>query len=178
MEKDVNSIIAANKGLVYTVLYHYNMGNNSEAESIAFDALWTAAETYDPQHESQAQFSTYAFKCMKNALGNYIRVLKRVRQLSVVPLQDYTTELETNDTLSIIIQEEEQNRIQTALSNLRDSLTNKTKIAIFAAWEESGFEDNQTLIASKAGVSQSYTNQTLGVFKHKLRQLLKEEEHE
>lgn len=172
--KNIDYLILEHKGLVYKQLHRYNMIGDWEAESIAFEALWKAFGDYDANHTSNAAFGTYATTCIYNALGTYAKTFKRVRQLEVVTLEDYTEAFESNSVEVVIIQEERAEKINFALAKLRDSLTNPTHKRLFAAWEASDFEGSKTELATAAKCSQPYVSQTIAVFKHKIKTYLKE----
>src|SRR5690554_1463642 len=83
---DANDLIAKNKGLVYKQLHSYSLINDPEAVSLGFEALLNAIETYD--RSKSVKLSTYATVCINNALGNYIRRMKKKRQLDIVYYND------------------------------------------------------------------------------------------
>ena len=79
---DMNSLIKDNLGLVYKQIARLKLFDDPEAESIGYEALWTAAKTFD---ESKGyKFSTYAMCCIYNALGSYIRTLNKKSRIETI----------------------------------------------------------------------------------------------
>lgn len=93
---DVNQLIEENMGLVYKQLHYFHLIDDEDAFSIAIEALWTGISTYSPDKGSK--LSTYATVCIYNALGMYVRRLKRKQRLDVV---SYETPIEGSDGLTI-----------------------------------------------------------------------------
>ena len=88
MEPDISKMIEENKGLVYSAIHKYFLSNEPEAESIAFNALYLAAITYDKDNASHAKFSSYAYVCIQNRLGDLIRKMKNKTSSMTILMSD------------------------------------------------------------------------------------------
>jgi len=174
----IDELILKNKGLVFKQLHKFYLAKDPEAISIAYEALYNAIMTY--KDNRNARFSTYASVCIYNALGTYVRSLNKVRQLDVVSYNAIKS-LDENDVECLgilasdynleeeVIRTEQIRKINLALQQTKDALTNKTHLAIFNAWDETDFMGTITEIAKKVGVTQSYVSQILNKIRHMLR---------
>ena len=179
---DINSVIQKNTGLVEAQLKRLGVLFDHEAESIGFEALWNAAETYDDS--KGYKFSTYATCCIYNALGSYIRTLNKKRQLEVVSYNNIAynedgVQHEFVDFFSASADVEKDFMKGELLKKVREvyrlsysRLTNDKHKAIVKAWHDSEYEMTNKEIAQLVGVSQPYVNQVINTFKFSLRKKL------
>ena len=79
---DINDQIAANLGLVYQQLNRFNLREDPDAESFAYEALYKSILTYDKSTGNA--FSTYAVCVIANTLRKHLRTLNKKRQLDVI----------------------------------------------------------------------------------------------
>jgi RNA polymerase sigma factor (sigma-70 family) len=175
--QDYNRIIEDNVGLIRSQIIRLKLRNDPEAESIGYEALYNAAKTYEP--DKGYKFSTYATCCIFNALGSYIRLLNKKRQLTYISYNNiaYTDDNGEHEFLEFIaadssdklLKEELLDMVSKSYSVSYNELTNVKHKAIINAWHESGYTSTNKEIADLVGVSQPYVNQVISVFKHKMR---------
>lgn len=176
MHQDINDTIADNLGLVYKQLNRFNLRNDQDAESFAYEALYSAALTF--KADRQVTFSTYATVCIYNALGNYIRTKNKQRQLLCVSYNELTKGGDEYidflcDPMTVedqyIATETRQFVMRTFLEEY-NALKSETHKKIVTVWYSAGFDITTKEIASEVNVSQSYVSQSLNVFRYKIRQ--------
>lgn len=184
MQDYINQQIADNAGLVYSNLHKLHLAKDPEAESLGYEALYNAAKSFD---ESKGiKFSTYASVCIYNALGSYLRTLKKKRQLDVISYNNvaYTedgTEHEFVDFLGASVDTEQEYiqqdlyaAVRLEVQNLYDELSNSKHKAILAAWRRHDYKVPMRVIAAEVGVSQPYVSQVLNSIKAKLHEKLED----
>ena len=178
---DINELIAENLGLVYSQLRRFNMLDDQDAESLAYEALYKAIETYNP--ESGNNLSTYAVCVVSNALRSHNRYKNRKRQLQLISyntvLQDEESELidllRVGDTAEdVIVRNELYERVNSTLSIIRSEITSPLHLSIFDTWYDNEFNITQTEIAKLVGTSQATVSATLGKFKYRIRKELED----
>lgn len=180
--QDIEDMIANNIGLLRAQLKRLALRGDCDAESIGYEALYTAASTFD---ESKGfKFSTYATCVIYNALGSYIRFLKRKKQLDVMSYNniafsedginhEFVELLESPSSVEhAFMQSELCNALHAAYNYSYNRLTNPKHAAIAKLWYECDGEISNKEIADKVGVSQPYVNQVINTFKFSLRKKL------
>lgn len=184
MQGDVNTKIASNAGLIFKQLKKFNLAKDPEAESIGYEALYTALLTYD--QSKNIQFSTYASVCIYNALGSYVRTLNKRRQLDIISYNniaysedgtdhEFVDFLPTSSDVEQDFMKKELHRIvREEFQKQYDALTNKKHQVILSLWRDSEYEASMVSIAKQAGVSQPYVSQVINSFKFNLRKKLEE----
>lgn len=178
----MENAIRNNTGLIFKQLRKFGLAKDPEAESLGYEALYTAISTFD--ESKNIQFSTYATVCIYNALGSYVRQLNKQRQLEVVSYHNvaYSDDGEAHDFLDFIpvcvdiesdyIRQETGQVTMLVFYEVFDRLTNETHKRIITAWQESGFTASTVQIAEVAKVSQPYVSQVLCRFKANLKKEL------
>jgi RNA polymerase sigma factor (sigma-70 family) len=182
---DLNKVISDNTGLVWQQLHRFKLANEPDAESVAFEALFKAADTYD--ESSGTAFSTYATCVIANSIRMYLRSVNKKRQLLVVSYnapafpgsEDDTTELvdvlvgpyNAEDT---VLAKELRGRIAAGLRAAYSELTTDNHRRVFNAWKDSYFKASQSDIARQVGVSQATVNRVVSIVRYKLRQQLED----
>ena len=161
----IEECIEQHKGLVYSTLINLRCVNSDEAQSVAFEALWRAIETFDSTRGTQ--FSTYAVKCIQNAVYSLFRKWKEIHE-SEVPLEDYL-HLGSYDTYSFEIEEPTYAYVHEAVDDALKKFSGK-KLIVINIWLESNM--SATAIAKEAECSQSYVSQVLAEFRASLRKEL------
>lgn len=184
MQDDINTKIASNVGLIFKQLKKFNLAKDPEAESIGYEALYTALLTYD--QSKNIQFSTYASVCIYNALGSYVRTLNKQRQLEIISYNniaysedgtdhEFVDFLPTPSDVEQDVMKKELHRIvREEFQKQYDALTNKKHQVIISLWRDSEYEASMVSIAKQAGVSQPYVSQVINSFKFNLRKKLEE----
>lgn len=171
---DVEKVIADNTGLVYQQLHKFNLAYNDDAISYAMEALWQAAETYDPS--KGFAFSTYASSCVYNGIMMYFRGQNKESNLDTVSI-----DTELNDegfTLVDIlvgapdIDTEKLQEIYHIIYKVIDKLHIGTHRDIVMAWVDSNFEATQNELADTFHVKQGTVSRVLSSFKYKLKKEL------
>lgn len=182
--QEIDSLIQQNIGLMVTILKHYNLLHDPDAESIGYEALWRACVDYDETLGYKR--STLIITYLKNALGTYIRTLNKQRQIETISYNniaysDDGTDHEFLDLLLACDTVEEQIMKDIILQQTMEvyhevaATLDGKKRAIIEEWEQSDFEATNKAIAAATGVSQPYVNQVVATFKQKLRKRLKED---
>ena len=183
----MEDMIAQNTGLIFKQLIKFGLRDDPEAESIGYEALYTAIQTFDTS--KNVQLSTYATVCIYNALGCYVRQLNKQRQLEVVSYNNiaYSDDGEDHEFVDYLpactdIEEEYimQEQVTEALrcfSAVYDRLTNETHKRIIDAWRDTDYSGTTVQIATMANVSQPYASQILCKFKSNLKLEVKNDRH-
>lgn len=179
---DVEQLVTENMGLVWKQLHRFNLAYDDDAVSFAMEGLFKAAKTYN----ATSAFSTYAYACIYNALGMYIRSKNRKRQLVVV---SYDTPIEKDDPNSdsigtffadhktpesIFIQHEEYKEVIATINKLLAAMKPSSKKEILKVWYKSGCTMQQKDIADRTGMTQSYVSRVIGDFRYTIRKSLEE----
>lgn len=184
MQEDINKTIADNTGLIFKQLKKFYLTDDPEAESIGYEALYHAILNFD--QEKNIQFSTYASVCIYNALGTYIRTLRKQRQLEVISYHniaysedgtdcEYESFLSDSvDVESRLLKQELCEAVQKEFQRLYDKLTNEKHKVILTIWRDSEFKASMITVAKEAGVSQPYVSQVINSFKHKMKENMEE----
>lgn len=175
----IDEIISSNTGLIWAQLKRLYLCNDPDAESIGYVALYNAAVTFD---ESKGfQFSTYATCCIYNALGSYIRHLKRKKQLDVVSYNNLINECEYLTVLVAdvdverdLINKELHKEVLTAVTELICAMPAGKKRSIIELWMDSDFKLTYTDISKITNVSQPYVSQVINAILFTLRKRLED----
>ena len=179
---DVNKMIESNMGLMYKQLHTFGLKNDPEAVSLALEALWNAVVTY--KDGTGAKFSTYASVCIYNALGGYVRHMKRKNQLEVISY-DIPIAASNDDTIEIFIKGhcsaedaylhgEFDKYILSAIDKVIDSFPPDHRRELVQYWIDSYCTAKQRELSDKFGVSQSYASRVLSMAKYRLKKELEE----
>lgn len=180
----MENMIANNTGLIFKQLLRFGLRQDPEAESLGYEALYTAILTFD--QSKNIQFSTYATVCIYNALGCYVRQLNKVRQLEVVSYHNtaYSEDGEEHCFLDFIpvgvdieseyIKKELATVISKCFEEAYNLLTNDTHKRIVRAWQELDYKTTTVQVAEIAKVSQPYASQVLSRFKKTLKCIISE----
>lgn len=184
MQGDINALIRTHSGLVYSQLHKFNLINDPDAESFAYEALYNAIRNFDESKGNK--LSTVATVYIYNALGSYVRSLKSTRQIRPISYNNvaYTDDNEEHEFVDLISSDadiesnvllaEEHSYAMAAFNELYDMLTNEKHKVILKAWKDSEFEAQTKDIAKEVGVSQSYVSQVINNFKFRLKKKLEE----
>lgn len=184
MQETIDDKIAANTGLIFAQLNKFKLARDPEAESIGYEALYNAILTYD--QSKNVQFSTYASVCIYNALGSYVRMLNKQRQLEVISYNNVAFSDDGTDHEFVDFFEAPSNAedsymraelcrlVREAYQKQYDMLTNEKHKSIIALWHESGYTKSTVAIAKELSVSQAYVSQVINGFKFKLKKRLEE----
>ena len=178
-EKDVERIVRENLGLVYMQLHRFNLINDQDAESLAYEALWNAAKNFDPKKGNK--FSTLAVCYIYNSLCNHTRKLKAQQRLTIVSynntMSDTDTEFEfilaSDENVEYEIERSElHEHLMEAFNKIITRTKNPTRRTILAVWKRQLFSCSATYIARELGITPSYVSQVLKNTKHVLRKEL------
>lgn len=187
---DINAIndrIAANTGLVYQQLTRFQMLNDQDAESFAYEALYRAVITFD--ESSGNTFSTYAVCCISNALRKHLRTFNRKRTLDVVSYHaPITTECDGEDIYLIdvltnavddaettFICNEECTKIHKAFEAERELLSPLHRKIIDVFYDADG-KLSQKEVGAIVGTTQVTVSRAISQFRHRLKNRLEEYE--
>ena len=182
---DINDQIAEHRGLIYAQLVRFNLIDDQDAESYAYEALYRAIQTYDAK--AGAVFSTYAVCVISNALRKHIRTLNKKRQLDVVSYYDLlsasseSAELidviptvdDTTDAESIVMFKELRGAVGKAFRKVLKSMPPKQQ-QVIATWYTSDYKLTQSELARALCISQPTVSKALSVFKYRLKLELEE----
>jgi len=178
--QDVNEIIKCNIGLVYSQLNKLYLNNDDNAISIGYEALYTAILTFD---ESKGfAFSTYATCCIYNALGSYIRTLKRKNTLDIISYNNFVQDKNGNkheycESLTSrddsvehkILKEEYVTNVMDSFNYVYCNLVSDKQKLIVKIWRDNDFNITNEEIAETAKVSQPYVNQVLNTIRNRIK---------
>jgi len=177
---DMNSIIRDNLGLVYKQIARLKLFDDPEAESIGYEALWTAAKTFD---ESKGyKFSTYATCCIYNALGSYIRTLNKKSRVETISydniaytdmngIQHNFLELleDPNNVEDYLLNKELYAVLRYTIRSIYKNLQNPKHKAIVKEWLQHRCNITTKEIARRVGVSQPYVSFVLRIVRHQIK---------
>lgn len=181
---DINEQIRENLGLVYAILNKFNLRDDPDAESIAYEYLYKALLTFNASMNTS--LSTYATCLISNALRGHLRSLNKKRQIRYISL--YTPisneEPDLGYLLDIVKSNEStedtvyagllKGKITEAISKILSEITSNRQRAIILLWLESSCTLVQKDLAAAAGVTQASVSQALSAFKHRLSQELED----
>ena len=181
---DVNDKIAANTKLIYKQLAAFNLLQDPDAESDAYEALWRSVTTFDT--EAGVAFSTYAVCCINNALRKHLRTLNKKRQLDVV---SYDAQLTPDDSAScfadiidygssaeqMLLSREESARIVRAFNEEYELLSPKHQETIRTFYVQDG-KMTQKEIATSVGLTQATVSKIVSAFRYRVRLRMEESE--
>lgn len=181
---EVNDKIATNTGLVYRQLTAFNLLQDQDAESAAYEALWRAVTTFDT--EAGVAFSTYAVCCINNELRKHLRTLNKKRQLDVVSYDAPLTPDEDAGRLADILEHpssvegtlisvEESMRIVQAFKEEYELLSPKHRATIRAFYLHDG-KMTQKEIATSVGMTQATVSRIVSAFRHRVKLRMEETE--
>lgn len=178
----IELIIIKCQGLLNSQLNKFYMYNDPDALSYAYEALYKAIITYDPN--GKAKFITYATVCIYNKLGSYLRATKSKPE----DLYLQSTYGDDGCELQDIIDNGERTEAipeavayiqfcDRVIESLIPTIKNVRHRHIIVVWRELGYETSHTDIAKKVGLSQSYVTQTINNFRHTFKKKLEAMEH-
>jgi len=176
---DINELITTNSGLVYKLLRTFGLWNDPEAVSIAFEALGTAVMHFDSERD--IRLSTFAYCCIYNRLGDYVRDIKAKRRLEVISydalMEDGKPFLDTMtsgiDTETLLVQNEFKVFLAETIVDICSKMRGK-KQQVVVTWKRGGFNDKSVDLARQVGCSQSYASEAMSTFRGALRKRLEE----
>lgn len=182
-EREMEVLFKEYKYLVFIQSKKFGLLKDVEAESIGYEALVNAINTYDPTN--RASLATYASVVIYNAIGGYYRHITRARQIVCVSydatLEDGSSYIDVlsrgNTTVDTVLHNELEEKLKQAITEVRASLSCKQSV-IITAWIKSNFSAKTTDLASLAKTSQPYVSETIAMFKHKVKINLKESNYE
>lgn len=166
--QDVEELLMQHKNLLYARLTAMGQLRNQDAESAGWEALWDSIETFDIY--GTVAFSTYAYRCITNAINNVLR--KQQAERSKIEFCELTeantlftdTSYESAETLRIV-------------SEAFDEYTARTRSClatdILQLWRASGYSLSATEIARQVGSSASYVTRVQSSFRAYLSGRLK-----
>jgi RNA polymerase sigma factor (sigma-70 family) len=164
---DIELLIQENLKLVKIAMCKLKLHGNDEAYSIGCEALYNAVLNF--KHERGVKFSTYAYVCIYNALGMYIRKLIRERDMNSYSYDaqsfsegDIIEMLPSNENVEdSLIRKEKLKIVYKILDDyIKSRVSNQQKL-IVKKWIESDFKGKTIDIAEQVGVSQCYVSVTI-----------------
>lgn len=178
---DINDQIAQHTGLIYKQLTSFNLLNDQDAESFAYEALYRAVLTFNAG--TGVAFSTYAVCCINNGLRKHLRTLNRKRQFEVIsydaPLLDDESSClaeileHPNSAEQTVLSEEACKCIMDAFKAEYALLVPKHKKVVRMFYDK---KVTQKEIAISVGVTQATVSKIVSAFKHRVK--LRMEEYE
>lgn len=180
---DINDQIAKHKGLIYKQLTAFNLLQDQDAESFAYEALHRAITTFNS--DTGAAFSTYAVCCINNELRKHLRTLNRKRQFELV---SYDAPLLADDSSCLAdILEHPESVEQTLLSeeacaHIVDAFKAEYKLLVPKHRRVIrmfyGYEGRMTQkeIATSVGFTQATVSKIVSAFRHRVKVRMEEQE--
>lgn len=167
--EDIEKLLEEHKGLVYAMLGRMGQQDNQNAESAAWEALWDAIATFDIY--SNTSFSTYACKCIKNAIKTEMR--KEYRHTVVIDDTDITTLC-----ASQLLHEAQEDLyiVEQIYKVFNEYVEGKTGVMknVLICWYSSSFTASVSNIAAMCNTSTSYVSRVQSGFRAYLAKRLKE----
>lgn len=176
----VDETVEANLGLAYHQLHRFQLIDDPDAVSYAFEGLFIAASTY--KQSSGNAFSTYAVCVIANHIRKYLRTCNKKRV--IIPVSYHAplyADKDGEELLMIdilegpdhaedkVLADERSERINKALDAVYNELSVDSHKTIFKLWVESDFSMKQRELVQSTGLSQPYVSRVLSSIKHKLR---------
>lgn len=99
-----NKLITDNTGLVYALVLKFMLPTHQDFDDVVgmgMLGLLRAAELFDPGHDSEACFSTYATYAIRSYLFRDVR-MQRYKGRSVVSVERLCFDAEVPDTLDVV----------------------------------------------------------------------------
>ena len=161
---DVDELLHQHKKLVYHILKCTGMLNNSDAESLAWEALWDAINLFDIY--STTKFSTYACTIIHNRVVNGIKAAK------------HHETVELDDNMVILENEFENSELNKLIYATFDKyISNVSGVSrdVLLAWYGSGFTYSLAVVAELTKTSPSYAGRVLCSFRAYLATTLQKE---
>lgn len=177
---DVESIITANMGLVYSSLHKFNLAYDQEAESYAMEGLYKAAVSFDKSRGYK--FSTYAMVIIYNALRMHLRQVNKKKQIQEISYYTESPAAEGTYLLDTLTQgsgADAKSLSDEACKEIIDTFNKHIRslhglprsiIRMFYANPKM----TQYEIATSLGVSQPTVSRAIATFLNKLRKDLEE----
>lgn len=175
---EVDSLVRNNMGLAYYQLKKWGRSADVEAQSAALEGLWKAARSYDAS--KNVAFSTYASVCIYNAIGMYMRGVKRIKDHEVTSLDEPirgADKVTFADTLaaegtpeSAYIEAEVLESMRKAYAKVLEKTKSDKHKIVMEMWYASGGTTSQKDMADASGLSQPYVSRIIAATKHKIRQ--------
>lgn len=155
--EDINHLLAQHKRLAYHVLTTMGLLDNQDAESAAWEGLWDAINTFDVF--SKNEFSTYAYKVIRNAILNELRkdtATKNIQCISVDFMAYPNQTAAAADT-----------DVQYIYDIFNDYITTRSGVTknVLLIWYSTGFDNNATNIANVCACSTSYVCRVQSAFR-------------
>lgn len=173
---DINERIRQNLGLVYKQLHRFNLVDDPDAESAAYEALYKAIITYDDT--SGNMLSTYATCIISNALRGVLRTRGKKRQLHPISLYLTTNEdqdeyildkvASSHNVEDIICAKELQVAAKQAIQAVL-ARSSETFQKIINYWYDTDFKATQKEIADAVGITQATVSRTISNFKYQVK---------
>ena len=176
---DVEQMMQDNMGLVFfNMRKHGILPNNDDAYSLALEALWKAAKTFDDS--KGYKFATYASVCIYNACGMYLRKQRQDARYGWCSLDDEVCEgvtfsemvPDTHTPESIMSEDCGIALINAALDKVIAGTTSARARQALELWRESDFTANQAELGAMVGMSQSCVSRALSAARHKIKKEL------
>lgn len=180
---DINDKIAKHTGLIYKQLATFNLLQDQDAESFAYEALYRAIVTFDDK--AGTAFSTYAVCCINNALRKHLRALNRKRQFEII---SYDAPLLADESSCLAdLLEHPESVEQTLLSEeacVRIVDAFKAEYALLVPKHQKvirmfyGYEGKVTQkeIATSVGFTQATVSKIVSAFRHRIKVRMEEYE--
>lgn len=181
-ELDIETIYKANIGLAWYQLRKFKRENDVEAQSFAFEALYKAIVTFQPDKGSK--FATYASVCIFNAIGSYTRKGMNVEHpisISTITHENLTIEdmLPSNaDTEKEYIANTRAEAILKYLVLYAASMNSEATEQILNIWIKEDFVIGQQEIAERVGCSQAHVARTIKRARESLKKAMEGNYHE
>lgn len=158
--QDVEELLAQHKNLLYARLTAMGQLSNQDAESAGWEALWDSIETFDIY--GQTAFSTYAYRCITNAINNVLRRQQAEKhkiefcELTEANTLFTDTSYESVETLRIVNE---------AFSEYVQAGNGTIAFDILQLWRASGYAMSATEIAKYLDTSASYVSRVQSSFR-------------
>lgn len=139
---------------------------DNDAESIAYEALQKALESFNPNRSSSN--INYILVVIKNALYDYVRKNKIRNKYIKLDEAFFTYRGASENLEDIIIAKEKQEYVKNVIKKVYRSLDNETK-EVIKEWFKSDYISIRKL-AAKMDRSPSFIQKQIKIFKDKVKQ--------
>lgn len=158
--EDVEELLKQHKNLIYARLSTMRQLKNQDAESAAWEALWDAIETFDVY--GATAFSTYAYRCITNAINNVLR--KQQAQNNKIEF----CELDENNLLftdTSYESAETMRLVHKAFDEYLLFIHGRVARDVLLLWYSGGFSMSATELAKHLNTSASYVTRVQDSFR-------------
>jgi RNA polymerase sigma factor (sigma-70 family) len=180
-QENITELLILNDRLLRKYLQKNYLEHDEEAYSYGQQALYKAIMTFEVG--GNVAFSTYAYRCIFNLVGSYIRHINSNKEKTPVVSFDQPTSADSDITIGTtlssdidvendVVSDMNIKPIWQAFWAEYNSVQNPLSKQVLEKWYDSDFKMSNKELAASVGCSQSYVNRILNQFRIKMKRRL------